>query len=112
MERGENLDSAEAMIAKASELAPDNASITDSLGWAQFKRGKVQQAIETLQKAAENDPEQAEIQEHLGDALYRSGRRYEARFAWNAALVTAEDDIAARVKAKLASGLNQANAAP
>ena len=38
--------------------------------------------------------EQAEIQEHLGDALYKSGRRYEARFAWSAALVTAEDNIA------------------
>jgi len=112
LEHGENVDSAEAMIAKASELAPDNASITDSLGWAQFKRGKIQQAIETLQKAAESDPEQAEIQEHLGDALYRSGRRYEARFAWNAALVTAEDEIAARVKAKLADGLTQTNAAP
>jgi Flp pilus assembly protein TadD len=112
LERGENLDSAEAMIAKASALAPDNASITDSLGWAQFKRGKVGQAIETLQRAAESDPAQAEIQEHLGDALYKSGRRYEARFAWNAALVTAEDDIAARVKAKLASGLTAANAAP
>ena len=24
----------------------------------------------------------------------KSGRRYEARFAWNAALVTAEDEIA------------------
>ena len=112
LERGENLDSAEAMIAKASALAPDNASITDSLGWAQFKRGKTGQAIETLQRAAENDPGQAEIQEHLGDALYKSGRHYEARFAWNAALVTAEDDIAARVKAKLASGLTPANAAP
>jgi len=112
LERGENLDSAEAMIRKASELAPDNASITDSLGWAQFKRGKVSEAIGTLQKAAEKDPDQAEIQEHLGDALYRSGRRYEARFAWNAALVTAEDDIATRVKAKLASGLTPANAAP
>jgi Flp pilus assembly protein TadD len=112
LERGENLDSAEAMIAKASALAPDNASITDSLGWAQFKRGKFGQAIETLQKAAEGDPAQAEIQEHLGDALYKSGRRYEARFAWHAALVTAEDDIAARVKAKLASGLTPANAAP
>ena len=112
LERGENLDSAEAMIAKASELAPDNASITDSLGWAQFKRGKVSEAIETLQKAAESDPDQAEIQEHLGDALYKSGRRFEARYAWNAALVTAEDDIAARIKAKLASGLTPANAAP
>jgi tetratricopeptide (TPR) repeat protein len=112
LERGENMDSAEAMIRKASELAPDDASITDSLGWAEFKRGKVSEAIATLQKAAEKDPDQAEIQEHLGDALYKSGRRYEARFAWNAALVTAEDEIAARVKAKLVSGLTSANAAP
>ena len=112
LERGEDVDNAEAMIRKASELAPDDASITDSLGWAQFKRGKVADAIATLQKAAEKDPDQAEIQEHLGDALFRSGRRYEARFAWEASLVTAEDDIASRVKAKLATGLTPANAAP
>jgi Flp pilus assembly protein TadD len=112
LEHGENMDSAEAMILKASELAPDDASITDSLGWAQFKRGKVGEAIVTLQTAAEKDPDQAEIQEHLGDALYKSGRRMEARFAWNAALVTAEDDVAARVKAKLASGLTASDAAP
>jgi tetratricopeptide (TPR) repeat protein len=112
LERGEDTVAAEAMIKKASELAPDDASIIDSLGWAMFKRGKTVDAIATLQRAAEKDPDQAEIQEHLGDALYKSGRRYEARFAWNAALVTAEDDIAARVKAKLASGLTAGNAAP
>jgi Flp pilus assembly protein TadD len=112
LERGEDTDAAEAMIKKASELAPEDASIIDSLGWAMFKRGKTADAITTLQRAAEKDPDQAEIQEHLGDALYKSGRRYEARFAWNAALVTAEDDIATRVKAKLASGLTTANAAP
>ena len=102
------------MIRKASELAPDDASITDSLGWALFKRGKVTEAITTLQTAAEKDPDQADIQEHLGDALYKAGRRYEARFAWNAALVTAEDgdDVVARVKAKLAAGLTSTNAAP
>ena len=71
--RGENVDAAEAMIRKASALAPDDASITDSLGWAQFKRGKTDEAIATLQSAAEKDPEQAEIQEHLGDALFASG---------------------------------------
>jgi tetratricopeptide (TPR) repeat protein len=112
LERGENMDAAEAMIRKASDLAPDDASITDSLGWAEFKRGKVDEAIATLQRAAEKDPDQAEIQEHLGDALYKNGRRMEARFAWNASLVTAEDEIATRVKAKLASGLTTANAAP
>jgi tetratricopeptide (TPR) repeat protein len=112
LERGEDVDNAEAMIRTASELAPDDASITDSLGWAQFKRGKLAEAIETLQRAAEKDPDQAEIQEHLGDALFKSGRRFEARFAWAASSVTAEDDVAARVKAKLASGLTPANAAP
>lgn len=112
LERNENVVAAEAMIRKASELLPDDASITDSLGWAQFKRGKITDAISTLQRAAEKDPGQAEIQEHLGDALFKSGRRYEARFAWNAALVTAEDEIASRVKAKLAGGLTTANAAP
>ena len=112
LERGEDVDAAEAMIRKASELAPDDASITDSLGWAEFKRGKVTEAISTLQRAAEKDPDQAEIQEHLGDALFRAGRRMEARFAWSAALVTAEDDIAARVKAKLQTGLTGANGAP
>jgi tetratricopeptide (TPR) repeat protein len=112
LERNEDVDAAEAMIRKASDLAPDDASITDSLGWAEFKRGKTDDAIATLQRAAEKDPDQAEIQEHLGDALYKSGRRYEARFAWSAALVTAEDDMATRVKAKLASGLTSSNAAP
>lgn len=112
LERGEDIDAAEAMIRKASELAPDNASIIDSLGWAQYKRGKLGEAISTLQLAAQKDPGQAEIHEHLGDALYRSGRKFEARFAWEAALVTAEDDSASRVKAKPASGLTPANAAP
>ena len=110
--RGENADAAEAMIRKASALAPDDASITDSLGWAQFKRGKTDEAIATLQSAAEKDPEQAEIQEHLGDALFASGDHLEARFAWTAALVTADDEVAMRVKAKLASGLVPGNAAP
>ena len=112
LEHHEDLDNAEGMIRRASQLAPDDASITDSLGWAQFKRGKLIEAIATLQKAAEKDPDQPDIQEHLGDALYKSGRRMEARFAWNAALITAEDEVAARVKAKLASGLTPANAAP
>ena len=112
LERGEQLDEAEALIAEASRRAPDDASITDSLGWAQYKRGKFREAIATLERAATADPGQAEIHEHLGDALYAAGRKYEARFAWNAALVAAEDDVRKRVEAKLASGLSKASAAP
>jgi len=112
LQHGENLDSAEAMIRKASDLAPNDASITDSLGWALYKRGQVKEAIDVLQKAAVGDPAQAEIQEHLGDALYSVGRRFEARFAWSAALATADDEATARLKAKIAGGLTQASAAP
>jgi tetratricopeptide (TPR) repeat protein len=112
LERGEDLDSAEAMIRKASALAPDDASITDSLGWAVYKRGRTQEAIEILTRAAKGDPTQAEIHEHLGDALYKAGHKFEARYAWSAALVTAEDDVAARLKAKIEAGLSAATAAP
>ena len=112
LERGEDLDVAEAMIRKANQLAPDDASITDSLGWALYKRGRLDQAIEVLQRAARTDPGQAEIHEHLGDALYRAGRKYEARFAWTAALTTAEDEMAKRVRAKIDAGLTAETAAP
>jgi tetratricopeptide (TPR) repeat protein len=112
LERGEDLDAAEAMIRKASALRPDDASITDSLGWALYKRGRLPEAIDTLRKAAAGDPSQSEIHEHLGDALYSSGRRIEARFSWQAALITAKDKAKTRLEGKMESGLTQANAAP
>ncbi len=109
---GEDIEAAEAMIRKASALRPSDASITDSLGWALYKRGKLTEAITTLQKAAAGDPGQSEINEHLGDALYTAGRRYEARFAWRGALVTAEDKVSKRIAAKIERGLEPATAAP
>jgi Flp pilus assembly protein TadD len=112
LERGEDLDTAEAMIRKASALAPDDASITDSLGWALYKRGRLPEAIEVLTRAAKADPTQAEIREHLGDALYKAGNRFEARYAWSAALITADDEVAGRIKAKIEAGLTPATAAP
>ena len=112
LERGEDLDVAEAMIRKASALRPDDASITDSLGWALYKRGRLPEAIETLTKAAAGDPTQAEIHEHLGDALFTAGRRIEARFSWQAALLTAEDKVKSRIESKLETGLSDTTAAP
>jgi len=112
LERGEDLDTAEAMIRKASALRPDDSSITDSLGWALYKRGRLPEAIETLSKAAAGDPAQSEIHEHLGDALYSTGRRIEARFSWQAALITAEDKAKARLERKMEIGLTPATAAP
>jgi len=112
LERGEDLDAAEAMIRKASALRPEDASITDSLGWALYKRGRLPEAIATLTKAAAGDPSQSEIHEHLGDALFSTGRRIEARFSWQAALITAKDKAKTRLENKLEAGLTSATAAP
>ncbi len=113
LERGEDLDAAEAMIRKASALRPDDASITDSLGWALYKRGRLPRGDRDLEQAPRRATRpRSEIHEHLGDALYASGRRIEARFSWQAALVTAEDKAKTRLEAKLEAGLTPATAAP
>lgn len=112
LERRENLAAAEALIREASRLAPDDASITDSLGWALFRRGKLAEAVATLERAVAADPRQAAIGEHLGDAYWSAGRRVDARYAWSAALLTAEAEEAARLRVKLDTGFSPAVAAP
>lgn len=113
LEKGEDLERADALIRAASALAPRDPSITDSLGWAYYKLGRYDQAVDILARAAQLDPLQAEIHEHHGDALWKAGRTIEARFAWQAALTTAEEeDRIARLDDKLLLGLTDANAAP
>ncbi len=65
-----------------------------------------------LEKASAGSPAEPAIAEHLGDAYWTVGRRYEARYAWRAALVTAEDKDRPRISAKVERGLTAATAAP
>jgi Flp pilus assembly protein TadD len=112
LERRENLAEAERLIGQASKLQPDDASITDSLGWAHYVRGDLPKAVELLERAARGQPADTAINEHLGDAYYSAGRRFEARYAWQAALIYADGDAAARLKAKIETGLSPSLAAP
>jgi tetratricopeptide (TPR) repeat protein len=105
--RRENVDEAERLIREAHRLAPDNAAITDSLGWALYLRGRLPEAISLLEQAAQGEPADVEINEHLGDAYFAAGRRVEARFAWRAAAVYATGPVAARIAAKMESGLTR-----
>ena len=91
---------------------PDSPEITDSLGWAHYLRGNLNGAIPLLEQAAKARPGDVEINEHLGDAYYSAGRRYEARYAWRAALVTAEGKDAERLRAKIGTGLTPQLASP
>jgi tetratricopeptide (TPR) repeat protein len=112
LERRENLPEAERLIREASRLQPDDASITDSLGWAHFVRGDLPTAIALLERAAQGQPADPAINEHLGDAYYAAGRRYEARYAWKAASIYAEGAAAGRLAAKMETGLRPDLAAP
>ncbi|MBV9930579.1 MAG: tetratricopeptide repeat protein [Alphaproteobacteria bacterium] len=112
LERRENMAAATALIERASALQPDDAAITDSLGWAYYIRGELPRAIPLLEKAAQGQPADAAINEHLGDAYYAAGRRFDARYAWRAALVYAEGKAVERLKAKIDLGLTTALAAP
>jgi tetratricopeptide (TPR) repeat protein len=112
LERRENLAEAEKLIGEASRLQPDDAAITDSLGWAHYVRGDVGKAIELLERAAQGQPADAAIGEHLGDAYYSAGRRFEARYAWRAALHHAEGPAADRLRTKIDTGLRPDLAAP
>ena len=85
-ERHENLPEAEELLRKAHRLAPDEAAITDSLGWVRVEQGDVDGGLVLLEKAAEQIPEDPEVNYHLGEAYWRLGRRTEAVDQWNMAL--------------------------
>ncbi|MGS1017438.1 tetratricopeptide repeat protein [Allosphingosinicella humi] len=112
LERRENIDEAMRLIAEASKLEPDSPEITDSLGWAHYLRGDVAAAIPLLERAVAGEPSDPAMNEHLGDAYYSAGRRYEARYAWEAALLSAEDKAAIRLRAKIGEGLTPKLASP
>jgi tetratricopeptide (TPR) repeat protein len=82
-----NLDEAEAMIKRALESEPNNASYLDSLGWVEFRKGKFDQALSDLLRAAKaverDDPV---VFEHIGDTYLKLNRTTDALEAWQKAL--------------------------
>jgi Flp pilus assembly protein TadD len=73
---------AEELIHRAYALQPDDASITDSMGWVAFRQGRLAEAEEYLSLAwgLDNNPE---IAAHLGEVLWLQGKKPEARMIWH-----------------------------
>lgn len=106
IDQGMNLREGMALIERAASASPDSGYIIDSLGWAHFKLGDFEQAVEHLERAAELSPEDPVVNDHLGDAYWRTNRKVEARFQWNRSLALEPTEAdAARTKTKLAEGL-------
>ncbi len=82
-----DLDRALTLLNRANSLAPDKSYILDSLAWAHFKAGHLDEAWKYILEAARLDERgDPEIFEHYGDIADRKGLHPEAREAWRKAL--------------------------
>lgn len=89
------LDEARSLILKALSFAPDDPMILDSLGWVEFRRGQLDEALRHLEKAYANAPD-AEIGAHLGEVLWQLGRRERALEVWRASRARSPDNTVLR----------------
>lgn len=90
-ERNLRLDEAYELVQKAVALAPQDAYIQDSLGWIQYRQGRIDEAYKTLKQAytQRRDPE---IAAHLGEIMWIKGERDEAVKLWRASLLENPDN--------------------
>ena len=113
IDQGLNLDAGMKMLKRATELRPDDGAITDSVGWAYYRLGQFDKAVEWLERASEQKGDDATVVEHLGDAYWHVGRFRESRFQWNRALnQKPEKDRIPVILDKVSNGLNATNDKP
>lgn len=106
VDRGERLEEGLAMIERAVEARPSSGAIIDSLGWAHYRLGDFETALNYLERAVALSPADPVLNDHLGDAYWRVGRRTEARFQWRRALTLEPTEAnRASLEAKLEEGL-------
>ncbi|WP_449370224.1 tetratricopeptide repeat protein [Thiomonas sp.] len=90
-DRGEQLPEARKLIARALELSPGNPFVLDSMGWVEFRMGRDDQALDSLQQAYDARPD-PEIGAHLGEVLWRLDQHDRARAIWRQAIERAPND--------------------
>ncbi len=85
-DRAIRLDEAYVMIKRALELKPKDPAILDSLGWVQYRRGNMLEAISLLQQAFEAFPDH-EVAAHYGEILWIMGQKEQAMEVWTKGLL-------------------------
>lgn len=106
IDQGIKFDEGRRMIERAVQLRPNDGYFVDSLGWAFYRMGDFQAAVEQLERAVELKSDDPIINDHLGDAYWQVGRRNEAKFQWQRALsFKPEADAIPVIERKLERGL-------
>lgn len=84
-DQGKFLRRALRMVEAAVARDPENRSYRDSLGWALFRLGRYQQALNELLKAVDQDHPDGVVLDHLGDCFEKSSNKEQARVHWQRA---------------------------
>jgi len=77
LDRNVRIEEGMRLVEKAYALVPDDAAITDSMGWGYFRQGKLDKSLEFLKRAFSLTPD-PEIAAHLGEVLWLQGEKEEA----------------------------------
>ncbi|WP_438766880.1 tetratricopeptide repeat protein [Kushneria sp. TE3] len=77
-EQTERHEEALKLLERAHRLAPESAPVIDSLGWAYFHLGRLDQSVALLKQAYALMPDE-EVAAHLAEALWASGDSEQAR---------------------------------
>lgn len=85
LERNEHIPEAMELVEKALQLAPDDASIMDSVGWGYYRSGKLDESVKMLRRAYAGNAN-PEIAAHLGEVLWVRGDKAEAKKIWQDSL--------------------------
>jgi tetratricopeptide (TPR) repeat protein len=99
LDRNVRVEEGMRLVEKAYQLEPNDAAITDSVGWGYYRLGKLDKSVEFLRKAfaLNADPE---IASHLGEALWNQGNKDEAMKVWQDTLKAHPDSEALRALIK------------
>jgi tetratricopeptide (TPR) repeat protein len=89
--RTERYQEALQLIERAMKLKPNNAAITDSMGWILYRMGRYQEALPHLRHALSLQFD-AEIAAHLGEVLWITGDHKAAEAIFKQALEQEPND--------------------
>ncbi len=84
-DRNIRLNEAVDLVEKALSFSPNDHYMLDSLGWAHYRKGNLEKALDLLQQAY-NVNQDAEIAAHLGEVLWKKGKQSEAKKIWSDAV--------------------------
>lgn len=80
------LDESFQLVTKALEREPGNGAYLDSLGWVEYRLGRLEDAEKNLRRALEKTPRDPTVHDHMADVLIKQSKVREAVAQWEVSL--------------------------